>query len=421
MGFASYLHKHSLFKPFIIEEPKPGTSLIVVIPSYNEPDLLTSLMSLYNADRPVFPVEVIIVVNSPEGACIGSLNQNRKTILQVQEWCRNKLSDTFTVHVIDVPAFPRRHAGAGFARKCGMDEAVHRFNMLNNEKGIIASFDADSICDSNYFTELEKCFSYPGRRGCTIYFEHPLSDKDQSPLISRAIIHYELYLRYYVQAMRMADYPWSFHTIGSCFAVNAKVYASQGGMNRKKAGEDFYFLHKIFPLGNFIELNSTRVVPSSRISDRVPFGTGAAIKRFASDSQSAIKAYPLESFDSLAQFLAKVPEFFRADEKEIEKILKLLPPCIRGYLLRIEFLNAVRQMNMNSVRFPAFRKRFFLWFNAIRTLRYFNYARENYREDQSVIMTAVDLLERCGIPYKPEGKSLLFTYRELQRNTIWEC
>ena len=40
-------------------------------------------------------------------------------------------------------------------------------------------------------------------------------------------------------------YPDSIYTIGSAFAVRAEAYMKQGGMNRRQAGEDFYFLYKL--------------------------------------------------------------------------------------------------------------------------------------------------------------------------------
>jgi cellulose synthase/poly-beta-1,6-N-acetylglucosamine synthase-like glycosyltransferase len=275
MGFASdYLQRHRYFGPFIPAAPERNTSLIVVIPCFSEPDIIETLASLYKADRPSFSLEVIVAVNSPMGADQSYIIQNKQSLQQINCWSKKFSCPGFTVHAIDVPPFPVKHAGAGFARKAGMDEAVGRFNLLNNKNGIIVSFDADSTCDANYFTELEKCFAGSPTRGCTIYFEHPLH-MPGSMDINYPILRYELYLRYFIEAMRLSGFPWAFHTIGSCFAVTAGVYAMQGGMNRKKAGEDFYFLHKVFPLGNFKELNSTRVVPSSRVSDRVHFGTGA--------------------------------------------------------------------------------------------------------------------------------------------------
>ena len=91
---------------------------------------------------------------------------------------------------------------------------------------------------------------------------------------------YELHLRYLNLFSRFTGFPYAYHTIGSCFGVRAETYASQGGMNKRKAGEDFYFLHKIIPLGEFREINNTCVIPSPRESDRVPFGTGAAIGKY---------------------------------------------------------------------------------------------------------------------------------------------
>ena len=79
--------------------------------------------------------------------------------------------------------------------------------------------------------------------------------------------------------MKFANLPYSYHTIGSAFAVSASSYAKQGGMNRRKAGEDFYFISKLIKGEKFGEITKTKVIPSPRISDRVPFGTGRSIMK----------------------------------------------------------------------------------------------------------------------------------------------
>ncbi len=420
MGFASeYLGKHSFYKPFIMDAPQSGVSMIVVIPCFNETGIIDSLVSLFKAHRPSFPLELIVVVNSPEGSCSTITEQNKKTVVQVQQWSAVHYDPGFRVHVIDVPPFPAKHAGAGFARKTGMDEAVHRFNLLNNKQGIIVSFDSDSLCDSNYFTELEKCFSRPGIRGCTIYFEHLFGDDNSSQTGNPAIAEYELFLRYYVQAMRWAGFPYAFHTIGSCFAVNSGTYAAQGGMNRKTAGEDFYFLHKIFPLGGVTELNTTRVIPSSRISDRVPFGTGATMKRLAGKKQRELYTYPLVSFRDLSELFSRMPEFFKCDKKGMTKIIGQLPCTLESYLRKNDFVKAAEQMNKHSTGLHTFRKRFYVWFNALRLLQFLNFARYNYN-DLPVSQAASSLLEKIDIPVLPGNSGLLQSYREMQRQTVWD-
>ena len=66
MGFADlYLAKNNV-SASVLDKPNPELGLIIVIPSYNEPDMIRSLNSLWNCQRPNTKTEVIIVVNAPE-------------------------------------------------------------------------------------------------------------------------------------------------------------------------------------------------------------------------------------------------------------------------------------------------------------------------------------------------------------------
>ncbi|MEZ4848575.1 MAG: hypothetical protein R3B93_08135 [Bacteroidia bacterium] len=76
-------------------------------------------------------------------------------------------------------------------------------------------------------------------------------------------------------------YLHAFHCVGSSMAVRSIAYQKRGGMNRRKAGEDFYFLQKFIAEGTLAELSTTKVIPSPRASEKVPFGTGRAIKKLA--------------------------------------------------------------------------------------------------------------------------------------------
>ena len=76
--------------------------------------------------------------------------------------------------------------------------------------------------------------------------------------------------------------------------MRAWAYVKQGGMNRRQAGEDFYFLQKISWLGPMTELANVIVHPSPRLSDRVPFGTGRAVGGFVSNGR--LTTYPLQAY-----------------------------------------------------------------------------------------------------------------------------
>jgi hypothetical protein len=82
-------------------------------------------------------------------------------------------------------------------------------------------------------------------------------------------------------------------------AVRAKQYALQGGMNRRQAGEDFYFIQKMISAGGYFSLNTTTVYPSSRTSFRVPFGTGTAMAKLCKEADAQFMTYNPAAFKDL--------------------------------------------------------------------------------------------------------------------------
>ena len=258
----------------IASRPDAGLGIVVVVPCCNEPDLVGSLASLRHCERPGCSVEVIVVVNASAGCRAEVRLQNQATLNIAAEWTAQHSDARFAFHTLHFPELPPKQAGVGLARKIGMDEALRRLDDIGRPDGIIAGYDADCRCAPNYLTAIERYFERtPASPGCSIYFEHPL-EGPMSPQVYEGVAAYELHLRYYIQALRHAGFPHAHHTLGSCMAVRADAYRKQGGMNKRKAGEDFHFLNKVIPLGGFADLTRTTVYPSPRPSDRVPFGTG---------------------------------------------------------------------------------------------------------------------------------------------------
>ena len=294
-----YLEKYGFCPPYITNTPSSKVGTIIVIPCFNEPDLVRSLQSLKHSTAPNSEVEVIVVLNSSEIAQDDVLAQNQSTQEEFDAFINEDIPSWISFHLIHSPNLPKKHAGVGLARKIGMDEAVSRFHQLNKD-GIIVCFDADSLCERNYLVEIEKHFEeHPKSPGCSIHFEHPTDGNEFDSNIYEGIINYELHLRYYNQCFRFCELPYAFHTVGSSMAVRSSAYQKQGGMNKRKAGEDFYFLHKIIALGNFTELKSSMVIPSPRISDRVPFGTGKAIGDWVETGEKEYYTYSFEIFKNI--------------------------------------------------------------------------------------------------------------------------
>ncbi|MBK7094396.1 MAG: hypothetical protein IPH57_04780 [Saprospiraceae bacterium] len=210
-----------------------------------------------------------------------------------------------------------------------------------------------------------------------------------------AIIDYELHLRYYINMQRWLGFPFAYYTIGSAMAVRAYAYAEAFGMNKRQAGEDFYFLHKFIKTGYFKEINSTKVFPSARISDRVPFGTGKSISK---NSNSSLMTYNYKSFEALRS-LTDNPDLAYIDFEEFACTLS--SPVLK-FLTLYDFEKKIAEIKANTTNPDMFKKRFYAWFDAFKLMKYMHFCRDRYFPDITVSDAVNHLAEKLKIE---QGKS----------------
>lgn len=414
----SYLSNYRFEERIFSEVPKPNTELIVVIPCHNEPDLVSSLISLSTCTIPEgISVEVISVINSAQNAEQAIKDQNQDSYKTAINWSLENKSDhiKFFFHLNN--ELPKKHAGVGLARKIGMDEAVDRFEQINNKEGIIVCFDADSKCDTNYLQAIYNSFkNYPEAPGASIYYEHPLEGNEFPEEIYQGIIQYELFLRYYRQAFKYTGHPQAFHTVGSSMAVKTWAYQKQSGMNKRKAGEDFYFLQKIIQLGGFMEINSTRVIPSPRTSDRVPFGTGRSMLEYLEGDTMEL-TYSFKSFKDVKIFIESFLQEYETNKLFGIDFLNSLPASIKSFLIQSDFETRIKDMLQYGTTKDSFSKRFFNWFNAFRVLKFVHFARDEFYKNEPLLSGSESVLKENGLPIQDEVNSLtmLNLFRTLDR------
>ena len=421
MGFAtSWLDKRALFPQIIKEAPDNQTGIIVVVPAYNEPGISALLDSLAQCIEPDCKVEILIVVNAKNDAGPETLRNNSECIKNIESWKENNKKCFFRLYVFDAGQPTFAGWGVGYARKTGMDEALRRFNAINKPDGVILSLDADCTVAKNYFTSIcNDLLQRKVRKACSIYFEHPLSGNDFQENIYKYITFYELHMRYYLLGLRYSEFPYPFHTVGSAVAVKAYQYIKAGGMNRRQAGEDFYFIQKLVPLGGYFTLNSTTVYPSPRISTRVPFGTGSAIARSIDNKDQILLTYNIKAFSGLRLLFNMVEKLYDSRKSEITEFYKLLSPGLKSYINKEEWLLRITEINDNTAEMESFRKRFFGWFNMFRIIKYMNHVHNEIFEKQPVADAAYELLSITG--NKTETKDpldLLIFYRILEKNIV---
>ena len=420
--YKSYLEKNRFCERLLREPVNANTNCIIVIPCYNEPDILKTLASLWQCEKTNSVVEIIVVINSGEKETNEIIDFNTKTEIEIKNWLgiarHQNDSEKLRGYIVSIKNLPQKHAGVGLARKIGMDEAADRFNQIKNENGIIVCLDADCTVEKNYLLEIERHFSQNEKAtGCSIYFEHPLQGNDFEEKNYEAIVNYELFLRYYKLSVTYTGFPYFFHTIGSSMAVRNHVYQKQGGMNRRKAGEDFYFLHKIFPLGNFAELNSTCVIPSPRKSMRVPFGTGSAVTKYLEQDSEEYLTYSFQSFIDLKILFSSVEKMFNGN-KRTDEWLNSFSIAIKTFLIQNNFENKLSEFYQHSTTPKMFAKRFYNWFDGFMILKFVHFARDNFYPNNKITIEVERLLYEINRPFVSNNKKeMLLNLRQIERET----
>jgi len=408
-----YFKRYGYDYSSISVDPNPETKIIITIPVFNEPHITLVLNSINKCDRSTCNVEVIALINSGYKNNELTQEQNKKTYQECLSWIDSNKSEGIDFHFMLLDKLPEKHAGVGMARKIAMDEALRRFQEINTD-GAIVCLDADCTVDVNYLQCLEKEFLNTDGKAGVVQYNHKLDGVNNELL--DGIIQYELGLRYYSQGLKFAHYPYHWHTIGSCMIVRASTYALAGGMNKRKAGEDFYFLHKLMPLGDFKVINNTCVYPSGRTSDRVPFGTGKAMLAWIDEGKSQLTTYNFQSFEDLKRLIECMNAWYGIkSKKEYGQLLTTMPDTIVQFLEENDFYNQSMEIQKETASEEAFSKRFFNWLNGFKVLKFIHYCRDQHYPNATVNTTCKNLLDTQNVKYPDncETEELLQIFRRL--------
>ena len=404
-----YFNKFGYSPISLKQQVEPDLNMVVVIPAYNEPDLLKTLQSLERCEATERPIEIIVVFNHSENTSSAIKDQNKKYYNEAVEFTKRE-DLKYRYFLIDAFDMPEKIAGVGLARKIGMDEAVYRLG--KNTDGLIVCLDADCTVASNYLVAIEQNFKHhKNSPGASIYFEHPLQYSDKN--LALGIIQYELHLRYYNQLIKYTGHPFAFHTVGSSMVVRSWAYQKQGGMNKRKAGEDFYFLQKIMLLDHFSEIKNTTVYPSPRISERVPFGTGKAQGDWVDQQKEQYLTYHPDVAKVLKSLFEMVVE---KGNKLVTIQTNEIPEQIIDFIGIETWELKIKELDRNTTNDQTFIKRFFTWFNLFMILRFVHYYRDKYEGNIPVEEAAERFLEILdqGVGFN-DPKLLLLKFREIEK------
>lgn len=394
--FCRYFERNELhFRPAFPED----TEVAVIIPVFDDEDIFRTLDSLVACDRKEGGVAVVVIVNHGEQVADEVKERNRRLAEKLREDVVGRQRRGLFFQVVEAFDLPARTAGVGLARKLAMDAVAWWFYEHGRANGVMLSLDADTWVEANYTDAVLACFRQHAVAGVSIDYRHRL--EECSGAAREAMAKYELYLRYYQGALAYTGHPYAYPCIGSAFAVRVKDYVAEGGMNKRQAGEDFYFLQKLISTGRYAFLQETTVYPSARFSDRTPFGTGQTLRQIV-EQGGGYPVYHWEAFRALKCFFDGLECLYKQGDSAVELFLEKQALGVREYWQRMDGNAMLAEVNDNCASVGQFRKRFFDRFNAFRVLKYLNYVHEGGYAKMEIAEAVDRWLVEMGMQV-PEG------------------
>lgn len=387
----AYLEKRAdLDSRPLVSGPYDGIDQVVVIPVLAEREcLFDTLASLAeNPDTELQRTLVLCVVNNRTETVAGpaDIEDNRHTLAMLDALvhdgtlpapCRISHGDLRLAYV-DASSPGRElpeKGGVGLARKIGLDWGVAVLEQAASSPKRLISLDADTRVEPNYLSAIRRFFaSTPAAAAAVVSYAHPL---DGPPEQVAAIICYELFLRYHVLGLTHARSPYAFPSIGSTMVCTADAYAAVSGMNQRQAGEDFYFLQQLAKTVGVAQIFTTTVHPSSRPSNRVPFGTGRRVLRFLADTDDEYLVYNPSSYQILKAWLALVASQPESGAHELIAQAEAISTQLRLFLEANRFPRTWQRLCENARDAVRLVAQFHRWFDGFRTVKLIHHLRDN--------------------------------------------
>lgn len=380
MTITRYIDDHAVDPPPWIDLAPPDENLeiCVVIPAYDELDNITAVVgSLHVDELSENAVEILVCVNEPADAPAAVAEANRRTVELLEDF------DTpFPLHLFDCTgpdrAYPPDDAGVGRARRLLMDTALKRLHEVGRgDTGLMACLDGDSPPDPGYLdavhAELRSAPSEALAAVCR--HRHPIPD---DPEHARAIVAYELWMRFFEAALHLTGTPYAFQSIGSCMIVSARGYALADGVPPREALSDFYLLQKVVKTGgrgSVVQLEAPLVRPSARPSRRVPRGTGPSVRAtMHQEDDRFIRVEPPRAFAELGEFFSAVRHGFSAPAA----LREAASPFLVEVLDRWNGWKTIDKLREHAPDAARFERQFHTWFDSLKVVKFANRSKERF-------------------------------------------
>jgi hypothetical protein len=284
----------SLFRELL---PKPDVNVCVVVPVKNEAAglryTLDALRCQQDAAGHAYPAntyEVLLLIN----------NSNDESYRIAK--CYQCEYPEFQLHVEQIN-LPTPCANVGTARRLLMDAAHHRLTIWDNDTGIIASTDGDTIVDCQWLhhtvAAIEAGNDAVGGRILTLAEVNDARQFHLRDVTYRCLLAKAEAL---IDPQEHDPMPRHFQFFGASMAVTCQMYQRVGRLPRVPHLEDMAFYEALLAHDARVRKSfDVKVYTSARLQGRVAVGFSEQLTRWVTDQ----KRGKLQMVDSAALQLAK--------------------------------------------------------------------------------------------------------------------
>ena len=362
----AYLKKRGVNGSWKISpEPKRKFDQTLVIPAYAESEYLPTTLLSINENNPSLLKNTLVVV------VINNAENSPAEIRRDNQHCLDLLCSSdyhYSLGIVDAfskgLALSPKHAGVGLARKIGMDLVLP---YLSIQDSLIFCADADTIVDKMYLEKVLEYFHTNNAKAAMVGFRH-LESTDSE--LEKAIRQYEKYLLTTAQNMRDARSPYGYVAMGSTMVCTTEAYCAVGGMPRKKATEDFYFLQELTKYCGVHSIPEILVYPSPRPISRVYLGTGFRMKQAENGFNFSTLFYSDDAFDLLAQWLKLGNSAWKSNLADILEKSNTINPYLADFLKQEKIEAIWTKIQSNAPSNSHFSQQFHRWFDGLKTIRF---------------------------------------------------
>jgi len=431
-----YLQKWAITRPVVLPVPvRAPFSHAIVIPAYEEAEFLPlTIQALELAPQEQLDNTLILVVvnNPPVGSSTFAddavaqrvVTDNCRTLVWLQNHSRKTPLNLAWIDAsssgYELPA----PGGVGMARKIGSDSALLAMCKsyetcgirFDPDRTVMLHLDADTLVEESYLQVTEELLDSAAAGGVIAYKHLPAATLAGQ----QAIDSYELFMRYYVHGLVWAGSPYAFHCIGSTMVCTCTGYVQAGGMPAKRqAGEDFYFLQQLAKVGGVRQLRTSTVFPSSRVSDRVPFGTGPRMAEALHGGGEEFTAYDPRTFGEVKKILQAVVS---TPEISVDGILSTVETVeTTDFLRRKGLARALPRLQKQHRRPDQLISAFHQWFDGLATFRLIHHLTETRWPEKGLLDAWQELLQFRGEVAPTGNVSALLDWCRVEDDEALKC